>query len=68
MRRNVTAPDRVVRVVVGVLLLGLFGAVPPPWQYLTLIGLIPLGTGITGICPAYAAMRWNRQVTPGRSS
>jgi hypothetical protein len=68
MRRNVTAPDRVVRVVVGVLLLGLFGAVPAPWQYLTLIGLIPLGTGITGTCPVYAAMGWNRHLTPGRTS
>jgi hypothetical protein len=39
--------------VVGVLLLGLYGALLPPWRYLTLLGLIPVGTALTGNCLLY---------------
>jgi hypothetical protein len=60
MIRNITAPDRLIRLVIGLALLGLFGALESPWKYLTLIGLIPLGTALTGYCPLYAAIGWNR--------
>ena len=61
MQVNVTRPDRVFRLTLGVLLLGLFGALPSPWRYLTLVGLIPLGSALTGFCPIYAALGWNRR-------
>jgi len=35
MRTNVTKADRVLRLVVGGLILGLYGALPTPWRYLT---------------------------------
>jgi hypothetical protein len=60
MIRNITAPDRLIRLVIGLALLGLFGALESPWKYLTLIGLVPLGTALTGYCPLYAAIGWNR--------
>lgn len=60
MIRNITTPDRLIRLVIGLALLGLFGALESPWKYLTLIGLIPLGTALTGYCPLYAAIGWNR--------
>ena len=60
MQVNVTRTDRVLRLILGVLLLGLFGALPSPWRYLTLIGLIPLGSALTGFCPIYGALGWNR--------
>lgn len=60
MLRNITTPDRLIRLIVGVALLGLYGALDPPWKYLTLVGLIPLGTAIMGYCPLYAAIGWNR--------
>jgi len=66
MRTNVTKADRVLRLVVGGLILGLYGALPTPWRYLTLVGLIPLGTSLTGFCPLYAAVGWNRQSNPGK--
>jgi hypothetical protein len=66
MRTNVTKGDRVLRLVVGGLILGLYGALPTPWRYLTLVGLIPLGTSLTGFCPLYAAVGWNRQANPVR--
>lgn len=60
MLRNMTAPDRAIRLVIGLALLALFGVLPAPWKYLTLAGLIPLGTALTGHCPLYAAVGWNR--------
>ena len=65
MLRNITTPDRVIRFVIGVALLGLFGALEAPWKYLTLVGLIPLGTALTGYCPLYAAVGWNRHIKNG---
>ena len=33
-------------------------------MYITLIGLLPLGSALTGFCPLYAALGWERR-TPG---
>ena len=60
MTCNVGRIERIVQGIVGVLILGLYGALTPPWQYLTLIGLIPLGSALTGFCPVYAWFGWNR--------
>jgi hypothetical protein len=64
MTCNVGRVERLVRGVVGVMILGLYGALTPPWQYLTLIGLIPLGSALTGFCPIYAQLGWNRCQPP----
>jgi hypothetical protein len=66
MTCNVGRIERVLRGVVGVMILGLYGALTPPWQYLTLIGLIPLGTALTGFCPIYAQLGWNRCQPPAQ--
>jgi hypothetical protein len=60
MKRNMSTVDRIVRLIAGVVILGLYGALPAPWKYLTLIGLVPLGTALTGFCPMYAAFGRNR--------
>jgi hypothetical protein len=52
--------ERVVRVAAGLMILGLYGALDSPWKYLTLIGLLPLGTGLLGHCPAYKVLGRNR--------
>ena len=51
---NVGMIDRIARVVVGVLLLVLMvdGRIGP-WGWL---GLIPLITGVAGVCPLYGAL------------
>ncbi len=49
--RNIGYGERAFRVTAGVVILGLYGALAPPLQYLTLLGLLPLGTGLTGFCP-----------------
>lgn len=47
--------DRIVRVVVGIVLLALFFLYPgASWRYWTLIGIIPLVTGLAGTCPLYS--------------
>jgi hypothetical protein len=60
MSHNIGRIERVVRLIIGVLILGLYGALPTPWRYLALVGLLPLGSGLTGFCPIYAQMGWNR--------
>lgn len=56
MIRNVGTLDRIVRFLVAVVVLGLYGALEGPWRYLTLLGPIPLGTALTGNCPLYTLM------------
>lgn len=58
MVRNLGKLERALRVVAGILILGLYGALPEPWRYLTLLGLIPFGTGLLGYCPVYAKLGW----------
>ena len=62
MSVNVGKVERVVRLIAGVMILGLYGALPEPWRYLTLIGLLPFGSAITGFCPIRTAL------TRGRAS
>lgn len=51
MTRNEGIADRSVRIVLGLVLLALVFAGPRTW--LGLVGLIPLVTGIVGVCPLY---------------
>lgn len=49
--RNVSTPDRIVRIVLGLGLLALVFVGPQtPWGWL---GLVPLVTGALGTCPVY---------------
>ncbi|WP_297371751.1 DUF2892 domain-containing protein [Acidocella sp.] len=51
MKANVGTIDRVLRVIVGLVLLSLVFVGPKTmWG---LIGLVPLGTAAIGFCPAY---------------
>ena len=50
---NIGTPERVIRLVVGVMLLGLYGALAAPWKYLTLIGIGLIGSALSGFCPLY---------------
>lgn len=59
MTKNVGVFDRAVRLVIGVVILGLYGAVDPPLKYLTLIGLIPVATALSGSCPLYSLFGWS---------
>ena len=57
MKTNVGRIDRLARIAVGLVLLGLTvtGAIGP-WGWL---GVVPLATGAIGWCPPYALFGWN---------
>ena len=60
MTRNMGNLERIAGLIAGVVILGLYGALPSPWRYITLIGLLPLGSALTGFCPIHAHLGWNR--------
>lgn len=55
MGKNVGTIDRVLRFVVGAVLIALFFVgVPSPWNYVAIVaGVVLVGTGLVGFCPAY---------------
>ena len=51
MKANVGGIDKILRIVVGVVLLALaIMGIGAPW---TFIGIVPLATGLMGWCPLY---------------
>lgn len=57
MKINEGKLDRLLRVVVGALILSMaFIGPQTPWAYL---GLVPLLTGLVGFCPLYAILKIN---------
>jgi hypothetical protein len=55
--RNAGTLDRLLRGVLGIALLGLFGALRAPWSYaVAALGLAFIGTAATGFCPLYALL------------
>lgn len=57
MKANVGGIDRILRIVVGLVLLGL--AVTGTVGWWGWLGLVPLATGALGWCPPYALFGWN---------
>ncbi|MES2977744.1 MAG: DUF2892 domain-containing protein [Pseudomonadota bacterium] len=54
MKTNIGGIDRIVRVVAGLVLLGLaLGSYIGPWGY---VGLVPLATAAVGWCPLYTML------------
>lgn len=56
-KTNVGSLDRAARVIAGVVLLAMFFIYPDAsWRYWTLIGIIPLATGLMSSCPLYSIL------------
>ena len=53
MKTNLGTLDRVLRIVVGIAVVGA-GAYYQSWW--ALVGLVPIGTGLVGFCPAYCPL------------
>lgn len=53
MKANVGTVDRVIRIVIGLVLLSLLVFIEGNWKYVGLIGLIPLLTAFIKFCPLY---------------
>ena len=55
--KNVGTVDKVIRVILGLVLIALVFAGPQtPWGW---IGIIPLATGLIGFCPLYSVFGIN---------
>lgn len=59
---NVGRGDRIARIILGVVLLGLPLAGFPWWT--AALAVVPLGTAVMGFCPAYAVMRTSTKRHP----
>lgn len=57
MCRNLGTIDRVLRAIVGLVVLSLVFVGPASWWGLA--GLVPLGTAVLGFCPAYLPIGLN---------
>ena len=57
MKSNVGGIDKILRIVAGVVLVGLgIAGIGAPW---TFIGIVPLATGLLGWCPLYPILGVN---------
>jgi Protein of unknown function (DUF2892) len=57
MPKNERQADRLLRIIAGLVLIGLaLGGYFTPWTW---IGVVPLLTGLIGWCPAYSLFGWN---------
>jgi hypothetical protein len=57
MKMNENGLDRIIRVVLGVVLIALWFMTPHgSWSWLYWIGVIPLVTGLVGWCPLYSVI------------
>ena len=57
MKVNVGSVDRLARILIGLVLIGLaISQTLGPWAY---IGIIPLATGLLRSCPLYSVLGWN---------
>jgi hypothetical protein len=57
MKTNVGSIDRILRIVLGLVLIGMAATnTVGVWGWL---GIVPLATGLIGWCPSYALFSWN---------
>lgn len=57
MKANVGGIDRILRIVVGLVLIGLAATGTVGWW--GWLGVVPLATGAIGWCPPYAMFGWS---------
>ncbi|HMQ10348.1 MAG TPA: DUF2892 domain-containing protein [Oligoflexia bacterium] len=59
MTKNVGSIDKILRIVTGLTLLGLFFVLDSPYKYLGLVGIVPLATALLNFCPLYTVFGIN---------
>ncbi len=63
---NESMTDRVIRVIVGIVMIAIFFMFPGwlgAWNWLWWIGIIPLVTGAIGYCPIYQLLKMSTNKT-----
>ena len=57
MLKNMGTPDRVIRIIVGLVLIALYFVYPTaPYRWAFLLGIVPLATGLLGWCGLYSLL------------
>jgi hypothetical protein len=56
IQKNVGQTDKIVRLVLGVVLLAMIFVVEGNARWLGLIGIVPIVTALVGYCPAYTLL------------
>ena len=57
MSQNMGTFDRVARIILGLVLVGLYFVYPTaPYRWAFLLGIVPLATGLLGWCGLYAML------------
>ncbi len=60
MNANVGNTDRIIRIVLGAVLVGLFFVVAAPWKYVALVaGIVAIATGLMRFCGLYRLLGIN---------
>ena len=59
MKTNEGITDRVIRMAAGYLILSAFFLIEGNARWLTLVGVVPLLTGLFGYCPLYTLLGFN---------
>ncbi len=66
MNQNVGGIDRIMRIVLGIIILSLFFILEDGMRWWALLGLIPLATGLTGWCGLYTIFGIRTCAAPGK--
>lgn len=53
MTANIGRTDKIIRIVIGLLLLSLFFVLPDESRWLAVVGLLPIATTVFSFCPLY---------------
>lgn len=65
MKSNVGGIDRVLRILAGLILIGLAATGTVGWW--GWLGIVPLATGLIGWCPPYAIFGWSTRAMKNKA-
>jgi hypothetical protein len=56
MTANVGSADRIIRIIVGIVLLAFAALYQGEWRWVGLIGIVPIATALMRFCPLYTVL------------
>ncbi|MDX8377801.1 MAG: DUF2892 domain-containing protein [Mariprofundales bacterium] len=59
MKHNVGSIDKIIRIVVGIALLSLFFLLEGNLRWISVLGIVAIGTALINFCPLYAILGMN---------
>ena len=59
MTANIGRTDKMIRIVIGLLLLSLYFVLPDESRWLALVGFLPIATTVISFCPLYRLLGIN---------